>query len=59
MVFSLKKLKESKGNATLGELSDYAIKEVKKASIVENEKIQTPTVTVSPTFTNWKNLKLK
>ena len=58
--FLLKKLQENKGNVTLGELADYIIENVKQTSIVNNGKLQTPTVTVSPSLTNtWRNIQLK
>ena len=57
--FLLKKLQETKGDCTLGELSDYVISEVKKVSVVENGKIQTPTVTPSANAANWRTWKLK
>ena len=42
--FLLKKLQESKGDVTLGELGDYITNEVKRESLLNNNKIQTPTV---------------
>ena len=42
--FLLKKLQETKGAVTLGELSDYIITNVKRQSVVTNRKSQTPTV---------------
>lgn len=58
--FLLKKLKESKGNATLGELTDYVNEEVAQFSIVENGKSQTPTVTKSRNLQQtWRSKKLK
>ena len=42
--FLLKKLKETKGNVTMGELSHYLQEQVKRYSIVENGKSQTPSV---------------
>lgn len=42
--FLLKKLQETKGAVTLGELSDYIITNVKRQSVVINRKSQTPTV---------------
>ena len=58
--FILKKLQETHGEATLGELSDYVTKEVRSKSVLNNPKQQTPTVTPSATMEeNWKNLKLK
>lgn len=58
--YLLKKLQDSKGEVTLGELGDYLIDEVGRKSFVKNGKIQTPTVNVAPALQNtWKNLKLK
>jgi hypothetical protein len=57
--FLLKKLQETKGEATLAELSDYLRQSVTKASALEG-KIQTPQVKVSPQLeNNWGSLKLK
>ncbi len=42
--FLLKKVQETKGAVTLGELSDYIITNVKRQSVVINRKSQTPTV---------------
>lgn len=58
--FLLKKLQETKGDVSLGELSDYIIEQVKRQSVVSNGKLQTPTVSVSSAFSNsWRNHKLK
>ncbi len=58
--YLLKKLQETKGDATIGELSDYVSKEVKRQSVVHNGKMQTPTVNVSSSLQNsWRNMKLK
>jgi hypothetical protein len=58
--FLLKKLQESKGNVTLGELGDYIATNVKQQSIVVNSKSQTPTVIPSATLgETWQNKKLK
>ncbi|MCD4694952.1 MAG: caspase family protein [Bacteroidales bacterium] len=46
--YLLKKLKESKGNVTYGELSDYISKNVSIESLRVNQKEQDPTVSVSP-----------
>lgn len=46
--FLLKNLQENNGKVTLGELSDYIIKNVKQQSIVSNGKLQTPSISVSP-----------
>lgn len=55
----LKKLQETKGDVTMGELADYITSEVKKRSIVVNGKLQTPLVTHSNSATDWRNWKLK
>lgn len=58
--YLLKKLQESKGDVSLGELSRYLVNNVKKMSFEINEKPQTPTVSVSPTMKlEWESLKLK
>lgn len=58
--FLLKKLQESKGNVTLGELGDYLTKEVKRQSFDENNKMQTPTVNASAALqSTWRSMKLK
>ena len=45
--YLLKKLKETKGNVSYGELVDYVHEEVAKKSIVENNKSQTSSCTQS------------
>lgn len=58
--FLLKKLQESKGEVTLGELSEYLTEEVGRQSFVKNNKMQTPTVNVSsPLENSWRQMKLK
>lgn len=57
--FLLKKLQESRGEATLGELEDYLVQEVKKASILHNDKMQTPTVIPAEGVSGWQESKLK
>ena len=58
--FLLRKLKESKGECTLGQLSEYVQTSVKRQSVVSNRKSQTPTVALSDDLADkWKNLKLK
>jgi TPR repeat protein len=58
--FLLKKLKETGGNLTLGELADYVTQKVAQMSVLKNSKPQTPTVSSSSVFANsWKNLRLK
>ena len=46
--FLLKKLQQTKGNCTLGELSQYVEDNVKQKSVLYNRKTQTPTVDPSP-----------
>ena len=58
--FLLKKLKETKGNVTMGELSQYIQDQVKRYSIVENGKSQTPSTMASQDLgDSWKNMKLR
>jgi len=58
--FLLKKLQETKGEATLGELGEYITSNVRQQSIVINSKSQTPTVTPSATMGDkWRGMKLK
>ena len=56
----LQKLQESKGKVTLGELSDYVTREVKRLSFDKNKRSQTPTVNASPALgDSWKQIKLR
>lgn len=58
--FLLKKLNDTKGECTLGELGQYVQDNVRQQSVVVNRKSQTPTITPSPSIKDsWKNLKLK
>ncbi len=58
--YLLKKLQESKGNATLKQISDYVKKEVEQTSNRVNGKEQTPTVSVSGSLAaSWDSKKLK
>ena len=58
--FLLKKLQESKGEVTYGELGKYIKEQVSRRAIVINEKSQTPTVIPSSSMgENWKKMKLK
>ena len=58
--FLLKKLQETKGNVTYGELADYINKNVKKEAFLINEKPQTPIVATSQAVeATWKTMKLK
>lgn len=54
----LKKLQETSGKVTFGELSDFVIDNVKKTSVTVNKKPQTPNVATSPQLANtWRNLQ--
>ena len=56
----LKKLQSTTGDVTLQELGDYIISEVKRRSLEENDKKQTPCVTPSSSIgLEWQNWKLK
>lgn len=58
--YLLKKLQESCGEATYGELDSYVTDQVVRQSFIENKKIQTPTVKASMSLGDgWKNMKLK
>lgn len=58
--YLLKKLQETKGNVTLGELGDYIQIQVKRQSVVTNGKLQSPAILTAPKLgNNWKNWKLK
>lgn len=58
--FLLKKLRDSKGNVTLGELGNYIIDNVSREAVVSNSKKQTPTVIPSQAVVNsWQSMKLK
>lgn len=54
--FLLKGMQQLKGNANLGDLTDFVTKNVKRQSVVINNKRQTPTVIPSPTMTDtWRS----
>ena len=57
--YILKKLKETKGKISIGELADYVTTEVKKRSIIANSKLQVPTASPSTSAKNWKNWKFR
>ena len=58
--FLLKKLNETKGDATLGDIYEYVREKVDRYSIVKNNKRQTPTITMSEGMRpKWQQLKLK
>lgn len=58
--FLLEKLRNNKGDVTLGDLSDYINENVRQQSVIINGKLQTPTLRVSSNMKNdWSKLKLK
>ncbi|MBP3511349.1 MAG: WG repeat-containing protein [Prevotella sp.] len=58
--YLLKGLQQTEGNITLGELSDIITKQVKRQSVVINNKKQTPTVIPSQSvISSWQSMKLK
>lgn len=50
--YLLRKLQETKGDVTLGELADYITREVKRQSFDENSRSQTPTVNASASISS-------
>ena len=56
--YILEHLQQTGGATTLGKLSDYVTTQVKRMSIVENGKSQTPIVTAAAENTGWRNWKL-
>lgn len=58
--YLLKELQQTNGDMTLGELSEFVTKQVKRQSVVINNKKQTPTVIPSQAVVNsWQGMKLK
>lgn len=56
----LKEMQTAQGDIDLGTLTDNVTKQVKRQSVVINNKRQTPTVIPSQAFAaSWRNLKLK
>lgn len=56
--YLMKKLQDTKGNVTYGELFDYVNKEVKRKSTIALDKTQTPSVTYSSNLAGiWRNIK--
>lgn len=57
--YLLKKLQETKGDVTLGELGDYVKTQVERQSIVTNGKLQSPAILSANSIGNsWKEWKL-
>ncbi len=58
--FLLKKLQETKGNCSLGDLGSYVTSQVSRNSITINKKSQTPSVIPSPVLTDrWQSMGLR
>ena len=58
--FLLKELQATGGDVDMGTLTDYVTKQVKRQSVVINNKRQTPTVVPSANMTSkWRTMKLK
>lgn len=57
--YLLKKLQDTKGDVTLGELSEYVNKEVRRQSVVINHKSQSPTVVPADGMSDWSSIKLR
>lgn len=58
--YLLKKLQETKGNVSYGELAEYIGKNVKREAFLTNEKPQTPVVATSETnMKNWKTMNVR
>lgn len=58
--YLLKELQATGGDVDMGTLTDYVIKQVKRQSVVVNNKKQTPTVIPSQTMMDsWKDMKLR
>ncbi len=58
--FLLQKIKDSKGNVTYKELSDYMTKQIGFNSVLKNNKEQTPQTNVSPDVqVQWQNWNLR
>ena len=57
--FLLKKLQETKGDVSYGELADYIRENVKKEAFLTNEKPQNPVIATSEASTaTWRNMKM-
>lgn len=57
--FLLKKIKESKGNCTLGDMMDYLSSKVSQTSMIENGVPQNPSIMTSSSIKNWRSLQLR
>ncbi|MBP3483351.1 MAG: WG repeat-containing protein [Alistipes sp.] len=58
--FLLKKLQQTQGACTLGELAEYVETQVNRESVVVNKRSQRPTVIYTPSMAqSWRSLKLR
>ena len=58
--YLLRKISETRGDVTYGELAEYINQNVKKDAFLINEKPQTPVVATSPAVVGtWQTMKLK
>lgn len=58
--FLLHKLQETNGKATLGEIADYIIRQVKRQSFDENNRSQTPAIiTATGLKDSWRSMRIK
>jgi len=58
--YLVKKLKETHGDVTYGDLHDYVTMQVERKSNVINRKSQTPTIITSPSLGNeWRAMRLR
>ena len=58
--FLLHKLQETNGKATLGEIANYIIRQVKRQSFDENNRSQTPTIiTATGLKDSWRSMRIK
>ena len=53
--YLLKKLQETKGNTNLKDIFDYVLFNVREKSILINNQLQTPTISISPDYTKSLN----
>ena len=56
--YLLKKLQETSGKVSLGELADYLTSEVNKESVISNGRKQTPSASPSAEASDWRQWRL-
>ena len=58
--FLLKRLKDTQGNATLGDIYSYVLKNVNRQALHDKKKKQTPSIIIAPRMEQiWHDMKLK